>query len=432
MLFMEDTFFAVLKTVLVTFFTVCMMVTLTDFKYRPRNCILIFGMYLGYVCMSTWLILQFVDWYNFSRIFFVTVSLPAILLTYFLAKDSPAQAVFNYLSQIDFSLLVTVGCTILNTACRGTKVSDILLRIAVYLLVITLEFRYIRRPFRKITNALKDSWVMLSIIPIVFFLLLLVLGVFPEHFIKSGWSQLRIFCTAIVMSVVYYVVFKSLLKSYRLMEATRERQLLHLQIAALKRQSAAIDEQERKIIIYRHDMRHYLQNIKALYENGNVENAIAFMEQITRKLDETRLTRYCEHDTLNALLITYLANAEQEGIKITAKIDLPKVLPIDEIELSMVFANAIENARNACMNIAEGRSKFITVTCLYRPQFIIEIANSYEGIIELSKDGIPVNREKGHGIGTQSILSFANKYGAIVDYAVTDTIFRLRILLHPE
>lgn len=432
MLFMEDAFFVVLKTVLVTFFTVCMMVTLTDFKYKSTTCLLILGAYMVYVCLSTWLILQFISWYNFSRIFFLTISLPAILLTYFLAKASPSQAVFNYLTQIDFSLLVIVGCTILNTACNGTKVSDILLRTAVYMIVIAVEFRYVRKPFRKITDTLKDSWVTLSIIPIAFFLLLIITGVFPEHFIKSGWAQLRILCTAIVMLIVYYVVFKSLLKSYSLMEASREREVLQMQIAALKRQSAVIQEQERKIVIYHHDMRHYLHNIEALYENGNANNATAFIEQVEKKLDETQLPRYCEHDTLNALLVTYLTDAKQEGINITTKIDLPKSLPVDEIELSMVFANAIENARNACMNVPKGADKFITITCISKPQFIIEIANSYEGTIELSKDGIPVNRKKGHSIGTQSILSFVNKYEAILDYDITDTVFRVRILLQSE
>lgn len=429
MLFVEDTFFVVFKTVMLTFFTVCMMVTLTDFKYKRKTCIIILGIYMIYVCLSTWLILQFISWYNFSRVFFLTISVPAVILTYFLAKDSPSQAVFNYLTQIDFSLLIIAGCTVLNTACNGTKTSDILLRIAAYILVITFEFRYMRKPFRKITDTLKSSWVMLSIIPIVFLLLLLIIGVFPEHFIKSGWAQLRILCTAIVMIVVYYVVFKSLLKSYSLMEAIRERELLQTQIAAMKRQSAVIHEQERKIVIYRHDMRHYLQNIEALYKNGNEEKAAAFIEQVTKKLDETQLPRYCEHDTLNALFIAYLADAEQEGINITAKIDLPKILPVDELELSMVFANTIENARNACMKISGKQDRFITITCICKPQFIIEIANSYEGVIEVSKEGIPVNREKGHSIGTQSILSFANKYNAILDYDISETIFRLRILL---
>lgn len=429
MLFVEDTFFTVLKTVLITFFTVCMMVTLTDFKYKRRTCVLILGAYMIYVCLSTWLILQFIDWYNFSRIFFLTISLPAILLTYFLAKDSPSQAVFNYLTQIDFSLLVVVGCTILNTACNGTKVSDILLRIAAYIIVIVIEFRYVRKPFRKITDTLKDSWIILSIIPIVFLLLLVITGVFPDHFIRSGWAQLRILCTAIVMIVVYLVVFRSLLKSYSLMEATREREVLQTQIAALKRQSDAMHEQEQKIVIYRHDMRHYLQNIEALYKSGNEKKAIEFIEQVTKKLEETRLTRYCENDTLNALLVTYLANAEKEGISITTKIDMPTPLPVDEMELSMVFANAIENAKNACIRIKGDTEKFISIICICKPLFVIEISNSYEGVIKLTKGGIPVNPEKGHSIGTQSILSFVNKYDAILDYDITDTVFRLRILL---
>ena len=61
---------------------------------------------------------------------------------------------------------------------------------------------------------------------------------------------------------------------------------------------------------------------------------------------------------------------------------------------------------------------------------MLEVANTYDGEAQFDSEGLPVARESGHGIGTRSILAFAEKYDAVIDYQADETLFRLRLLVN--
>ncbi|MDE6914151.1 MAG: GHKL domain-containing protein, partial [Lachnospiraceae bacterium] len=71
----------------------------------------------------------------------------------------------------------------------------------------------------------------------------------------------------------------------------------------------------------------------------------------------------------------------------------------------------------------------IAVQCICTPKFMLEIANPCKEEVLFSKDGLPLSKEKGHGIGTRSIFAFCNKYHASFDFAVSNGQFVLRIVL---
>lgn len=52
----------------------------------------------------------------------------------------------------------------------------------------------------------------------------------------------------------------------------------------------------------------------------------------------------CRPPVLDAVFSTYFAQAKSQNIWVDAKIALPDTLPVDEGELAIVVANALENA----------------------------------------------------------------------------------------
>lgn len=97
-------------------------------------------------------------------------------------------------------------------------------------------------------------------------------------------------------------------------------------------------------------------------------------------------------------------------------------------ELSMVFANALENAIYACISLPEERRDLIC-TCISHPSLVFELANPYPGAIHFDRDGRPVAQTSGHGIGTRRISAFCEKHGACCIYEAKGGWFRLRIAL---
>ena len=60
---------------------------------------------------------------------------------------------------------------------------------------------------------------------------------------------------------------------------------------------------------------------------------------------------------------------------------------------------------------------------------MLQFSNSFDGKISLDEQGVPVNEEKDHGIGTRSIRAFCEKHNALMDYKIEDGIFALRIVI---
>ena len=107
---------------------------------------------------------------------------------------------------------------------------------------------------------------------------------------------------------------------------------------------------------------------------------------------------------------------------------MPENIDIDIIDFTAAVANALDNAVNACAKVV-GKQKKLRIRTTENKQYIVEIANNYEGTVSFDEDGLPVSKESGHGIGTRSISAFARKNNAVLDYDITDEWFKLRLVL---
>ncbi|MBO6303895.1 MAG: GHKL domain-containing protein [Selenomonadaceae bacterium] len=50
-------------------------------------------------------------------------------------------------------------------------------------------------------------------------------------------------------------------------------------------------------------------------------------------------------------------------------------------------------------------------------QIVLEISNTFDEGLNIGENGLPISKERGHGIGMLSLLSFAKKYDAYFDFS---------------
>ena len=99
------------------------------------------------------------------------------------------------------------------------------------------------------------------------------------------------------------------------------------------------------------------------------------------------------------------------------------------MDLCVIFANAIENATNACKKIPSIEDRTLSIICKTRNEkLLIQIANSYAGEIRFVDD-MPVRTMENHGLGTKSIAAVAQKYGGIYSFTAHDNVFHTCIIL---
>ena len=428
MTFEGETGFQLFRNIFTVVMTLAMMASLTEFRFSKRKLAVMFILYLLWVGVSCGALLLLGGQDLLLRVFLLTVSAPAVALTYWAAKDTPSQAVFNYMSQITVSLLAAAGIHLLTQRFGLSKGADILLRCAFYLPAIYLERRFLRRPFRELVTVLPSWWGILPPIPCAFCVYIVFVGVWPVSYLDSPVQTTYLYAAALLLAVVYISGFRSLSNQYKIQMERQNAALMEMQVSALRKQLQAAKRAEESLRIVRHDMRHHLQTVAILVERGETAAAMEVLGAARKNLNETQVAHWCREPVLDAVLSYYFRRAEEQGIRVQAELSFPEVLPVDINELSTVFANALENAIRACAALPEAERQ-IRCRVIHRPQLMVQIANTFKGEVRFDRDGLPETGTPGHGIGTRSIAAFCRKHGACCSYEARDGWFTLQMIV---
>ena len=102
---------------------------------------------------------------------------------------------------------------------------------------------------------------------------------------------------------------------------------------------------------FRHDIKNHLSVLDGLLSNGKLDESRVYL----KKLEAASVSLSFPHQTGNPvvdiLLEEKLGLAKANGITADVSIILPKPCGIDDFDLCVIFANALDNAINACQSI---------------------------------------------------------------------------------
>lgn len=430
MLFEDNLIFLVLK-VLITFTgTIGMMISTTDLKSVKRKSIsiLILGSYALYVILSTYAIIYFLDYEHFLRVFLITISCPAVFLMHNISDEPFPRLVFTRATHILVSLYIAATVTLLNTALHGTELSDILLRLLVYLLIILFDFHFVRRIYLESISTIRKGWGTLSLIPCALIILAVTIAFYPEHYTKRPASIIMIYLLGAVIVIIYSVIGCYLSMLYHRLSAEQNREILEWQVENIQRETANIENLAEQTKIIRHDTRHMLSTIASLAENKDMQAILDFINTTAKLPDIPESLRYCNDPLLDATLSGYLTSAEESGISLETSLSIPEILPVDSAELAICFANALGNAIKCCEKLPENERKII-VKCIYKPKLMFEIANPYIGKITFDKNKLPKFSESSLKIGIRSIMAFCEKHDAFYAFTAENGWFKVTVAL---
>ena len=425
---MTSTAFLAFRTCIITIMTVGMMASMTEFRFRRRKLLLIMAVYSVWSLCSSLVLLRLGGEVLLLRVFFLTISVPAILLTYWSANDSPSQAVFNYATQILVSALSASMIRWLTDSLELPGIVNLLLTAMFYLAVIYMEWRFLRKPFRKLIKVMPDRWGVLTLIPCVFCGYFVLVSAWPGSYLDNAVQRIYLYSALVPLVIVYIAVFRSLVSQYRIQMERQNAALLTMQISALKEKLQKVKEVEEGIRIQRHDMRHQLQAVRELLAQGDRNSALDFLDTAQKRLDEQKVVRWCRPPVLDAVFSSYFEQAKNHGIRVEAAIALPETLPVDESELAIVLANALENAIHANLELPPEQRE-LRCKMVGSPGIMLEMSNPCAGGVDFDDNGMPMTRREGHGLGVQSISAFCKKHGAVCEFDLSESWFRLRLVI---
>ena len=122
---------------------------------------------------------------------------------------------------------------------------------------------------------------------------------------------------------------------------------------------------------YKHDFHHHLQTLKGQLEAGEIERALAYIEQLDTQLMQVDTLLKTGNVSLDAILSAKIAQAKAEAITVTVKANVPDILTISDLELSIVTRTVFTGSvcavpKQSLKNMAAGSSTTVKTVLLLR------------------------------------------------------------------
>ena len=362
----------------------------------------------------------------FARIYTLLVHVPSFFLFCFIGRRRGWQMVFQMLSTILFCFLIQQTAALVYVFA-GERLWVLVPAYAVVTPAVLLFVLRVMRPLsRRVFDQVHRGWWLMC--------LLLAAHYGITIYLIPGFAGVGRLATvlkpalSLLMAGVYAVFLYLLATLQREMEMQHDAELSALRLSALQKRLDDVQAAEEAIRVERHDLRHRLQTVAGLVEQGRGQEALNFIGAAQRRLDEVQPVQWCRPPVLDAVFSSYFDQARRKGIRVEADIQLSGPLPVEEGELAIVLANALENAINACAQAPRGE-RVLSCRVICHPRLMFQIRNSCVGTVRFDERGQPLSDRAGHGFGTRSIAAFCRKYGAVCQYEQREGQFSLQVVL---
>ena len=179
---------------------------------------------------------------------------------------------------------------------------------------------------------------------------------------------------------------------------------------------------------YKHDFHHHLQTLKGQLEAGEVDRALAYIEQLDSQLMNVDTLLKTGNVSLDAVLSAKLAQAKAENIAVTVKANVPDTLTVSDVELSIVVGNLLDNAIEAC-RMAVGE-RFIRIFMSMKGNMLyFSMLNAASAKRKKTGSLFATHKNGVHGFGLRRAEAIIEEHGGWVKYNSEDGAFTSEFLV---
>ena len=202
-------------------------------------------------------------------------------------------------------------------------------------------------------------------------------------------------------------------------------------LSEAEKEAVKIDETNREELSeLRHDLNNQFSYVSVLLKKGNVDEAIAFIDDVTKKKEDALHSFSNANTTISSLLNMELTKARRMGIRMKLSVAVPPRIPLPDSVLVSLLANVIDNALEA--QKASGKDDVV----------LLSLIASSDSLRVTTKNDINESQKKnakklsttkpgrGHGYGTKIIRRLAQQYDGHVSFVVEEDKFITDVILY--
>lgn len=415
-------------TLTVLMHIVCFAV-MTERKYSVKKTVLIYSVFLTvFVCLAMFVSRVLFDIHSFyaTSLVFVSTILVSFIIFMVTSTDPACKKVFLFLSYSSMFCVIFCSSAMISSVWFNDEFSaaavyaKIIIRTLLYLPAIWAYIVFLRPAMREVPGSNNKIWRSISLVSMLF---LIVFSIFCFIYTMKNdfraWYSLLFAATVLIYFSVLWIIFGMI--RYMIKESRME--LIEENMKYLQGQLKTAKENELFAKTVRHDLRHHNQNIAAMLQKGETDEALHYIEQYNESLDSARPKEFCPHVTVNAILSSFYTKAQNDGICVSVKADVQEETAVSDMDFVAILSNLLENAINGCKEC--GTHGEITVNIrTVSDKTVIVCSNPCKSGLVIENGMI-----KQKGIGMESMLKAARKYNGDISYRLENGILTLCVIL---
>lgn len=193
--------------------------------------------------------------------------------------------------------------------------------------------------------------------------------------------------------------------------------LMEKQLEMQEESIRLLEENYDKTAKIRHDIKNHLLCALRLVKDGDVENAIHYLEELTdEKLNSISGYIKTNRKVVGAVLNAKIGKAEQLGFQMHCCL-ASEMETVSDIEVGILLANLLDNALEACEKNM-GASEIHLKSWEESGYYCLKLSNTAEFPILLQNPQLKTDKKDPslHGIGLRSVREIIEKYNGAVNF----------------
>lgn len=267
----------------------------------------------------------------------------------------------------------------------------------------------------------KGQFFICLVMPLISLVMMISFLILSDYYVSWNGYLLVLVNVLLLLFLNIFVVY-FYITAARSNEAEKKSRLYRQKEVLVYQHYKKLEEsyrQSRKIV---HDIKNHIQALGKLYEEGHMEEAEKYKEEVFHLLNQTSHTWYTENRMLNIILNEKLCHENIGEARLELDIEENCLDRIREIDMTTIFANLLDNAIEAMGKDKEPEDKYLKILAKREKEFLmIQVENS--------KARKPVKGEGHQGLGLENIREGLKPYEGTCTITNEEKRFQAVILI---
>lgn len=184
-----------------------------------------------------------------------------------------------------------------------------------------------------------------------------------------------------------------------------------------------LKEHEEVLAGYRHDHKNLILCLRALLEANEVEQALEYINQMNLRIAPQKSVMDSGNYIADALIAEKMQNAQEHSIEIQFDGFIPSSR-IENLDICIILANAVDNAIEACVGIYGSKVIYIRST-ISNNLWLLMIQNPVEHTVVIKNNHIKTTKEdiSSHGFGLYNIETAVQRNNGQIELECSENTF---------